>query len=47
MSCLLMDRHANDMSIQNKQVVEAGLMPDDVIGVSGTFSQTGDIFLCR
>tara|TARA_B100001778_G_scaffold322694_1_gene315268 strand:+ start:1936 stop:3549 length:1614 start_codon:yes stop_codon:yes gene_type:complete len=44
MSCLLMDRHANDMSIQNKQVVEAGLMPDDVIGVSGTFSQTGDIF---
>jgi DNA polymerase II small subunit len=28
----------------HEQVVEAGLMPDDVLGVSGSFSQTGDIF---
>tara|TARA_B100000212_G_scaffold204651_1_gene154441 strand:+ start:7643 stop:9172 length:1530 start_codon:yes stop_codon:yes gene_type:complete len=44
MSCLLMNRKGDDRIIEHAQVVEAGLMPDDVIGVSGTFSQNGDLF---
>ena len=30
--------------MEHTQIIEAGLMPDDVIGVSGTFSQNGDMF---
>ena len=44
MNCLLMNRTGEDRVIEHAQVVESGLMPDDVIGVSGTFSQTGDLF---
>lgn len=43
-SCLLMNRKGDDRIIEHAQVVESGLMPDDVIGVSGTFSQNGDMF---
>ena len=43
-SCLLMNRKGDDRIIEHAQIVEAGLMPDDVIGVSGTFSQNGDMF---
>jgi len=44
MNCLLMNRKGEDRVIEHAQVVESGLMPDDVIGVSGTFSQNGDMF---
>jgi len=44
MNCLLMDRKGEDRVIEHAQVIEAGLMPDDVVGVSGTFSQNGDMF---
>ena len=39
-----MNRKGDDRIIEHAQIVEAGLMPDDVIGVSGTFSQNGDMF---
>ena len=32
-SCLLMNRKGDDRIIEHAQIVEAGLMPDDVIGV--------------
>ena len=38
--CMLMQR---DEDGPNQDIVHAGLMNDDVIGVSGTFNQTGDI----
>ena len=44
MNGLLMNRKGEDRVIEHAQVVESGLMPDDVIGVSGTFSQNGDMF---
>ena len=44
MNCLLTIRQGDDRDRMHEQVVEAGLMPDDVLGVSGSFSQTGDIF---
>jgi len=44
LNCLLMNRTGDDRVIEHSQVIEAGLMPDDVIGVSGTFSQNGDMF---
>ena len=44
MNCLLTIRKGDDRDRMHEQVVEAGLMPDDVLGVSGSFSQTGDIF---
>ena len=44
MNCLLTIRQGDDRDRLHEQVVEAGLMPDDVLGVSGSFSQTGDIF---
>lgn len=44
MNCLLTIRQGEDRDRLHEQVVEAGLMPDDVLGVSGSFSQTGDIF---
>ena len=39
-----MDRKGDDRVIEHSQIIEAGLMPDDVVGVSGTFSQNGDVF---
>ncbi|MGB1689449.1 MAG: hypothetical protein ACPHDM_01995, partial [Candidatus Poseidoniaceae archaeon] len=42
MNCLLMNRKGDDRVIEHAQVIESGLMPDDVVGVSGTFSQNGD-----
>ncbi len=42
--CLLMNRQGEDRIIEHSQIIEAGLMPDDVLGVSGTFSQNGDMF---
>ena len=44
MTCLLTKRSGDDRDRAHEQILEAGLMPDDVMGVSGTFSQTGDIF---
>ena len=44
MNCLLMNRKGDDRVIEHAQVIESGLMPDDVVGVSGTFSQNGDMF---
>ncbi|MEC8340605.1 MAG: hypothetical protein VXZ80_03050, partial [Candidatus Thermoplasmatota archaeon] len=44
MTCLLTKRSGEDRDRAHEQILEAGLMPDDVMGVSGTFSQTGDIF---
>ena len=44
MNCLLTIRQGDDRDRMHEQVIEAGLMPDDVLGVSGSFSQTGDIF---
>ena len=44
MNCLLTIRKGDDRDRMHEQIVEAGLMPDDVLGVSGSFSQTGDIF---
>ncbi|MAK78160.1 MAG: hypothetical protein CL992_02675, partial [Euryarchaeota archaeon] len=44
MNCILMNRTGEDRVREHAQIVEAGLMPDDVLGVSGTFSQTGDMF---
>jgi DNA polymerase II small subunit len=38
--CMLMQR---DEGGPNQEIVHAGLMDDDVIGVSGTFSQSGDL----
>ncbi len=43
-NCLLMNRTGDDRIIEHASVIEAGLMPDDVVGVSGTFSQNGDMF---
>ena len=28
----------------HEEIIQTGLMPDDVVGVSGTFSQNGDLF---
>ncbi len=42
--CLLTRRTGDDRDREQEAVLEAGLMPDDVLGVSGTFSQSGDIF---
>ena len=39
-TCLLSQRDEDDI---NQEIVHAGLMEDDVIGVSGYFSQTGDL----
>ncbi|MDP6906100.1 MAG: DNA-directed DNA polymerase II small subunit [Candidatus Thalassarchaeaceae archaeon] len=44
LTCLLSQR---DEESENQEIVHAGLMPDDVIGVSGHFSQTGDLFYCE
>ena len=44
MTCLLTKRSGDDRDRAHEQILEAGLMPDDVMGVSGTFSQTGDVF---
>ena len=44
MNCLLMNRTGDERVMEHTQIIEAGLMPDDVIGVSGTFSQNGDMF---
>jgi DNA polymerase II small subunit len=44
MKCILMDKRNEGQSGESRISIEAGLMPDDVIGVSGTFSQTGDMF---
>jgi len=38
--CMLMQR---DEDGPNQEIVHAGLMNDDVIGVTGSFSQTGDL----
>ena len=44
MLCILTKKQGNDRDRFHEQIIEAGLMPDDVLGVSGTFSQTGDLF---
>ena len=44
MTCLLTKRSGDDRDRAHEAILEAGLMPDDVLGVSGTFSQTGDVF---
>ena len=44
MTCLLTKRSGSDRDRAHEAIIEAGLMPDDVLGVSGTFSQTGDLF---
>ena len=44
MNCLLTKRQGDDRDRFQEQIIETGLMPDDVLGVSGTFSQNGDIF---
>ena len=44
MTCLLTKRKGEDRDRAHEAILEAGLMPDDVLGVSGTFSQTGDLF---
>ena len=42
--CLLTKRKGDDRDRAHEQILDTGLMPDDVLGVSGTFSQTGDMF---
>jgi DNA polymerase II small subunit len=44
MTCLLTKRSGDERDRAHEAILEAGLMPDDVLGVSGTFSQTGDLF---
>ncbi len=44
MTCLLTKRQGDDRDKFQEQIIEAGLMPDDVLGVSGVFNQTGEIF---
>ncbi len=44
MLCLLTKRQGDDRDRAQEMILESGLMPDDVLGVSGSFSQTGDIF---
>ncbi|MDP6870366.1 MAG: DNA-directed DNA polymerase II small subunit [Candidatus Poseidoniaceae archaeon] len=44
MNCLLMNRTGDDRIIEHSNVIESGLMPDDVVGVSGSFSANGDLF---
>ena len=44
MTCLLMNRQGDDRILEHSKIIEAGLMPDDVLGVSGTFSSNGDLF---
>ncbi|MDE0557270.1 MAG: DNA-directed DNA polymerase II small subunit [Candidatus Poseidoniaceae archaeon] len=44
MTCLLTKRQGDDRDRAQEMILESGLMPDDVLGVSGSFSQTGDIF---
>ena len=43
-TCLLSQR---DEESENQQIVHSGLMDDDVIGVTGHFSTTGDLFYCE
>ena len=44
MTCLLTKRQGDDRDRAQEMILESGLMPDDVLGVSGSFSQTGDVF---
>jgi DNA polymerase II small subunit len=44
MTCILTKKRGDERDRAQERVIEAGLMPDDVIGVSGNFSQTGDLF---
>lgn len=43
-NCLLTKPKGDDYDKEHAQVIEAGLMPDDVIGISGTFSNDGNLF---
>ena len=43
-TCLLSKR---DEGGTEQDIVHAGLMPDDVIGVTGNFSESGELFYCE
>ena len=43
-NCLLTKPKGDDYDKEPAQVIEAGLMPDDVIGISGSFSNDGNLF---
>ena len=43
-NCLLTKPKGDGYDKEHAQVIEAGLMPDDVIGISGTFSNDGNLF---
>ena len=43
-NCLLAKPKGDDYDKEHAQVIEAGLMPDDVIGISGSFSNDGNLF---
>ena len=43
--CMLYKPNSENRDKYQEQIIEAGLMPDDVIGVSGNFNQSGEIFV--
>jgi len=44
LSCIIFSRDDADSDDNNHEIVHAGLMADDVIGITGNFSNSGDIF---
>ena len=44
MDCMLLNKQGEQRVIEHSRIVESGLMPDDVVGVSGSFSQDGRMF---
>jgi len=43
--CMLYKPNNDNRDRYQEQIIEAGLMPDDVIGVSGHFNQSGELFI--
>ena len=44
LTCLLTKKQGEERDRVHEEIIQTGLMPDDVVGVSGTFSQNGDLF---
>ena len=43
-TCLLTKKEGEERDRVHEEIIQTGLMPDDVVGVSGTFAQNGDLF---
>jgi DNA polymerase II small subunit/DNA polymerase delta subunit B len=44
MTCILTKKRGDERDRAQERVIEAGLMPDDVIGVSGNFQSNREIY---